>query len=790
MERFAPGAATYVSLLGETLEALAVDPDVFEWVQRERGQQVERVKLPSLRSAVHKYPCVILLGDPGSGKTTGLRALAQQAAAEFHYPPTWLSLILSRLRGLIHQAAAETIRLPLLVSLREFGPGQGVEQFLVRSWGGALSSDNWGAPELAAHLEEYLAAGRLLLLCDALNEMPRQGYAERVAALRTFIDRWAARGNRFVVSCRVLDYGGELEGLQRVEVQPFNDGQIQEFLQKRLPEDGRRPFWDELQEGPDVRRRLLELVRNPMNLAIMAAIYRQDRQLSQSRAGLLQRFSEILLERAKDKCPAGQWLEDGIQKASLGVLAYEMGARSSFGGTVETVLAQEFMPAQVEMEPGCLPIEAPPERVLALAASAHILEMPVDRSTVRFYHQLLQEHFAALELRRRVTGADAATLAKWWRWPWLEAEMPPWVRPEGNWDPLPAPPPTGWEETTILAAGLVENDDQLVRALLAVNPALAGRCLHEGQARVAPAVRQAVIEALLTAIGDGAVALRVRLAAGEVLGYLGDPRLGEMVSVAAGKFKMGSAAKDKQANDDEKPQHIISLPEYRLGKYPVTNAEYARFVAAKGYQQPRWWTEAGWDWKKEEKRTEPDYWQDLRFNKPNQPVVGVSWYEAVAYCRWLSAELQQTVRLPSEAQWEKGARGTDGRVYPWGNTFDAGRLNSGEGEQAVRGATPVGIYPGGAGPYGAFDCAGNVDEFCATRWGKPYPYDAKEDEWQEAYLAGDDRRRVLRGGAFYYSDGGVRCAYRLDDFPHHGGSYIGFRVAASPLPLTSDPSGL
>ena len=169
-----------------------------------------------------------------------------------------------------------------------------------------------------------------------------------------------------------------------------------------------------------------------------------------------------------------------------------------------------------------------------------------------------------------------------WRWRcWLEKDMPKWIRPEDNYDPLPPPPPTDWEETTIMAAGLMpENDNRLVQALLEVNPVLAGRCLHEGRAEVAPEIRQAVVDRLLATISDPKVALRVRIAAGEVLGYLGDPRLGELVSIPAGGFLMGD-----DEDDDAKPQHELFLPDYQIGKYPVTNAEFKEFVKAGGYRE-------------------------------------------------------------------------------------------------------------------------------------------------------------------------------------------------------------
>jgi formylglycine-generating enzyme required for sulfatase activity len=384
----------------------------------------------------------------------------------------------------------------------------------------------------------------------------------------------------------------------------------------------------------------------------------------------------------------------------------------------------------------------------------------------------LQEYLAAYQLLKR----DPASLKAYWRWPWLEEEMPLWERPKGKLDPLPPPPPTGWEETTILAAGLtLENDAQLVRALIEVNPVLAGRCLHEGRAQVDKATRQAVIEALLDTIARPEVALRVRIAAGEGLGYLGDPRIGQMVTIPAGEFWMGTGSE----------KHRLLLPAYQMGAYPLTNVEFSPFIEAGGYRERRWWTEAGWRAKEKpgyenEPWTQPSYWDESRFNKPNQPVTGVSWYEGVAYCRWLSKETGQSYRLPTEAEWEKAVRGVDGRVYPWGNEFEPSRLNASEGKQPVQATTPVGIYPNGISPFGLFDGAGNVWEWCVTKWGKSYPYAVREDEWAAKYLEGTDGR-VLRGGSCDDYQDDARCASRYWYFPEcrHYGS--GFRVRVSPI---------
>jgi formylglycine-generating enzyme required for sulfatase activity len=762
--RYAEDAPYYVPLAGQTTEAATLPAEekaprsarrrwqraaaeYCEWIQDK--QEIKRVKLNTLEEGVAKYPCIILLGEPGSGKTTALEHLA-------------------------YQLADESDKLPLPLRMSEFRPGMMLEEFILQGWAGSPQAGHWGAPDLVANLEGYLEAGKLFFLFDALNEMPHEEYKEHAQALRHFIDRWSPKDNRFLVTCRVLDYGVELSGLQRVEVLPFSNSQIRNFLQNELQGEW-EALWRALLEGKAKKRRLLDMARNPYLLTMMIDVYAEDGRLGHSRAELMERFIRILMHWTRGKYPPDEWLDADVQHEALSMLAYEMQSRAGSGTAVPAGLVKSVMPLQVQIDSRWPPVPSPSGQVLALAAGAHIIEMPVDRSSVRFYHQLLQEYFAARQMLKR----DPAELADLWRWPWLEADMPP-VGLRDLLSPLPPPPLTGWEETSILAAGLAaENDDKLVRALIQVNPVLAGRCLTEGQAKVCNSVRQAVVDGLLSAIAKPEIALRVRIAAGEVLGYLGDPRLGEMAIVPAGEFVMGS---DKEPWGDEKPQHRLSLPAYRLGKYLVTNTEYRRFIEAGGYGERHWWTEAGWVQRGREGWGEPRLWDDSRFNKPNQPVVGVSWYECVAYCRWLSEERGEVYRLPTEAESEKGARGSDKRLYPWGNTFDASRLNAFEGEQIVRATTPVGIYPNGASPFGSFDCAGNVWEWCATKAPdlkfKPYPYDALEDEWSEGYLEGNDVR-ALRGSSWDHVKLNARCTYRDRLSPDVRLNLIGIRLVSS-----------
>jgi formylglycine-generating enzyme required for sulfatase activity len=233
----------------------------------------------------------------------------------------------------------------------------------------------------------------------------------------------------------------------------------------------------------------------------------------------------------------------------------------------------------------------------------------------------------------------------------------------------------------------------------------------------------------------------------------------EMVLVPAGEFLMGSdPRKDEDAHDDEQPQHTLYLPDYYMAKTPVTNAQYTAFVQATGHDQP-------------------EHWEGGRppSGKEDHPVVSVSWRDAIAYCNWLSEVTGRPYRLPSEAEWEKGARGTDGRIYPWGDQWDAQRCNSREG--GPDGTTPVGAYPQGASPYGLLDMVGNVWEWTRSIH-KNYLYDPEDG--REGLQA--EGKRVLRGGSWFYGRRFARVSYRSYSHPVSFFFYfIGFRFVCAPV---------
>ncbi len=214
----------------------------------------------------------------------------------------------------------------------------------------------------------------------------------------------------------------------------------------------------------------------------------------------------------------------------------------------------------------------------------------------------------------------------------------------------------------------------------------------------------------------------------------------KMVEVPAGKILYGDGK--KEANVDHS---------FFMDIYPVTNGQYKKFVEAGGYTDERCWSEEGKKWRQQEGILQPRYWEDEKWNKAEHPVVGVSYYEAEAYARWAGK------RLPTEQEWEKAARGEDGREYPWEGEFDKKKCNTVESE--IGETTRVDRYPNGVSPYGCYDMAGNV-------W-----------EWVSDWYDKDENRKVLRGGCWDGSSVSCRCACRNITHPVVRFNIIGFRCS-------------
>jgi formylglycine-generating enzyme required for sulfatase activity len=712
--RYGRWAERYVPLAGALTETrrpagwsdIAPEFTALETQGEGAQRQIRRVRLADVTEAVARHDTWVLLGEPGSGKTTTLQRLL-------------IDLARARLqtgRG----------RLPLLLELADYGGYASPQAFVEALWRQRLG---------AGDLERELRAGGLFLLCDALNEMPfadAAEYRQRIGAWRRFVQAWP--GNRLVFTCRSRDYG-EPMGLPQVEIERLDDRRVQDFLGRYLSPDLAAEAWGRLAASP-----LLALVRNPFYLYILCWLVAEGEAWPAGRAGLFQGFVGRLLARERRRGHP-DWPGEGVLGVALARLAEGL-QRIGEGTRLPRAEALERLPLQVAGPDGLVDTE--PQALLRLGLAATLLDTELDPARgeqIRFYHHQLQEYFAARALLAAFRRGE--DLAARWRCPRLKGEMPD-PGPLRKAEPLPPPPTTGWEEPTLMAAGLPEGGADLLAAVRAVNPALAARCLAEPGVASTPEERAATRQALLGDLEGPEVHLRARLAAGRALGRLGDPRfealeldglrvlLPPLVEIPAGEVTLGSSrlevwrlSRRGFPAGDERPRHRVRLPGFAIGRYPVTHAEFGCFVADGGYGEARWWDTRAWRrgelqalyvedwlnhwwtvraypssmqgqgwsayniarWRKVLEMSEdevraalekegadrpmdrPAYWTDERFDNPSQPVVGVTWFEARAYCNWLTARwreagaraprpLPENARfsLPTEAEWERAAR--------------------------------------------------------------------------------------------------------------------------------------
>jgi len=298
---------------------------------------------------------------------------------------------------------------------------------------------------------------------------------------------------------------------------------------------------------------------------------------------------------------------------------------------------------------------------------------------------------------------------------------------------------------------------------------------------VPPHSRERVILELVLTMQDANIRPELRRHAGLLLGRLGwrPTDLDRFADVPAGAYQAGVR---KEAADIQYA--------YWVAKYPVTNIQYARFVQEDGYKTQEYWSDDGWAWRMGKyderileavsrdwldhrpllKRHIPYYWHNIELSNPIVPVVGVCWYEAEAYCNWLSKKIVAVpegyiVRLPRDNEWERAARGTDGREYPWGDGFDKNAANTWDSEptgSGLGGTTAVSTYSQGVSPVGAWDLSGNI-------W-----------EWTGSWYDEDRRYRMVRGGSWIGYQWFARSTFCNWSIPLMFNDDLGFRVVIAP----------
>lgn len=219
----------------------------------------------------------------------------------------------------------------------------------------------------------------------------------------------------------------------------------------------------------------------------------------------------------------------------------------------------------------------------------------------------------------------------------------------------------------------------------------------------------------------------------------------------------------------------FDVPEFSIGKYPVTNAQYDKFIKSKGYHNKDWWTDVGWQYKENHDWKQPRYWENSELNDYDLPVVGVTWYEALAFCNWLHDVLIQSninnilISLPSEQQWQRAAQGDDNRIYPWGDNWDNDRCKHSVVGNDTSKTSPVMKYEDKGNSYfGVVDMSGNVWEWCLTEY-----YSGKQS-------TKDTNRRVLHGGSWIAGTTSYfKCNFRFRSDPYYHDDLRGFRIAIS-----------
>jgi formylglycine-generating enzyme required for sulfatase activity len=753
---------------------------------------------------IRHEPALVLLGDPGGGKTTVLRYLAMGFAHARLYAGQADTALDPEL------AWDGPLPLPVLVQLRRFaeeltGPPDSADHLLSHIER-ILTGDR--LHELAQHLLQRLEAGELVVLLDGLDEIAddaRRAWARQAVAL--FQSRFAQ--SRLVVTSRIYAYRDAcvLPPVFRVAtLQPLDPEAQRDFVRRwyqaallegaELTAGEQRPAAAdrarELLDGLDRRPRLGEIAANPLLLTMICLVHQHRLRLPQQRAKLYEECLLLLLEqweqRRADGAKAGLAVELGVadstdRLALVQPLAYQLqllGREEATQREVQTWLLERFL--DLADNDGNRAKQLITRFLDFLEGRSGLLIARDIKARYAFPHRTFQEYLVARELIYQGDSAvRSAVVNQRHAPPWREvillivghlvASGQPQAARALGWALLEADPEgsDGFYRSVVLAGDVVEELGSML-----------GR---EGQA-----LKDQVVTALVELVQAGRLSAKERVEAAFLLGRLGDPRLptpnqsAYWCPIDPGLFWFGDEAKA--------PLKQVELSYgYQIARYPVTNQEYAQFIADGGYEREEWWTQNGWRWRlpvghddswenNARPITRPWLAQNNGFNSPTQPVVGVSWYEAAAYCIWLTRRGQQQgwlalheeLRLPTSLEWERAARHTDQRIYPWGD--DMPTIEHANFDQTgINLPAPVGCFPRGSATCGAFDMAGNIWEWTATDYQKGRHVEPKKDFTRNQAI-------VLRTGDYSESVERLRCGSRWV-VPRSGSNSLGFRVIRS-----------
>ncbi|MCL5998654.1 MAG: SUMF1/EgtB/PvdO family nonheme iron enzyme [Chloroflexi bacterium] len=792
---------------------------IINGIQRKIDQREEKAKdgdhiwYMEAHDAASVQPRFVLVGDPGSGKSSFVRHLALcmagaqlrelgvpnvPANASLEALRDWLlgayTPIYIELRHLVQEVFA-----PLPADEAKPAPLPDIEHFwrYVRRHilGEVLAA-------YQPHLLQRLLAGQAIILLDGLDEVSEAADPRRRQQVKAFVGTLAQYSRtRIIVTSRPYAYrrgDWALEGFGRAELRPLSRDRLHELAQalfKNLLSEQAdaeaQAFFEALNKVPD------DLRRNPLFFTLLAAIWLRspgDHHLPETRGELYRRSLDLMLAKWAERKIYSRSLADLLNlrpeqlRIALQIIASAVhGASDAEGGTAE-FHRKDLADVIADLKKG-----VPPDRVWDYLEQRAGILVSGRSKYFRFAHRSFQEHLAACELtyppgqprvppvaleNRFPLGLAQRILVKpdlWRNVAWLAADELSGVRHDDLWRLL-----------SELIRPLVRSETDLQArqvALLALEIAQEQGLLSETWDELSSSapILKALRQTALTLLIDLDFTPERRLIAGQVLSTLGDPRPGVTLTPDPSPSGRGELVPDIDwvpiPDDGEfiygegETQRSLRLPPYQIGRYPVTYAQFQAFVdTPDGFHNPEWWQGLTAD---NEHRRQPG---EQAFRYANHPRERVSWYDAVAFCRWLSEKLGYEVRLPTEWEWEKAARGLDGRAYPWGKYYIAGYANINEtydkaGPHYLQSTSAAGMYPQGVSPYGVMDMSGNVWEWCLNKYDDP----------TRMQLEGASTR-VVRGGSWNDFQFNARAASRVRYLPYERSSACGFRVVAAPVP--------